>query len=203
MAGPADNYIRGMVPGATYNPFADMPEYPTFIGMEPGDLTLFGRSPLMNKYGQEAGRTGPSPAALMAMREQNRLYGLSRDQLKKQALGEAAQAKTALAMKGGLQSGAGERINTSMGNRALELAQTTHAANNKNIADIGMEDEQARTKMLGNAAAMEGDILSGDVQRKQLENTKGNAFNLGRYDSKMKAWAADKQAKATENSGKK
>lgn len=193
---------------AGFDPYSGMPLYPDYVGMEPGQLDtsgLLNRAP-MNKFTSEAMRTGPSRGAELAMAEQRRQVGLSRDQLKKQAVGEGAQAKNALAMKGGLMSGAGERVNTAMGSRALELAQQANSESARNIASIGMEDENNRVKMLGQAPSMQlsaADFASKDIDRNQLENTKKNAFNLGRYGSQMSAWAGGKQADATAKAGKK
>ena len=193
---------------AGFDPYSGMPLYPDYIGMEPVELNgagLLNRAP-MDKFTQEAMRSGPSREAELAVAEARRQGGLTRDQLKKQALGEAAQAKNALAMKGGLQTGAAERVNTAMGSRALELAQQAHADTNRNIASIGMEDENNRVKMLGQAPAMQlsaAEFASKDLDRKQLENSKRNAFNLGRYNSQMSAWGAGKQAEATSKAGKK
>ena len=182
---------------APYRAASDSPEYPDFIGMDPGVLRNAG--PASMQIINEGMRRGPSLGAELAQREQIRQLGLNRDQLKKQALGEAAQAKNALAMKGGLTSGAAERINANMGANALELGQGARQGYAKNMASIGMEDEGNRQKMLGHAANLE----TQGPGREQAENLARNKFNLDRYNAQMSGWAAGKQAAATADSGKK
>lgn len=187
---------------AGFDPYSGQPIYPDFIGMD--EAQLMGKTgPLGSAYNAEALRTGPSRGAELARAEQRRELGMTRDQLKAQALGEAAQAKNALAMKGGLSSGAGERVNTAMGSRALELGQKARQGYAKNLADIGMEDEGNRQKMLTGAAGLESSNMNAGIGRVQNQNLAKNKFNLDRYGNQMSSWAAGKQAEATQNSGKK
>jgi len=187
---------------AGFDPYSGQPLYPDYIGMS--DAELMGHpGALGQRYNAEAMRTGPSRGADLAMAEQRRTLGMTRDQLKAQALGEAAQAKNALAMKGGLSSGAAERVNTNMGSRALELGQQARQGYAKNLADIGMEDEGNRQKMLMGAAGLESQTQNSGLGRVQNQNLAKNKFNLDRYGSQMSSWAAGKQAEATKNSGKK
>ena len=180
-----------------YQAGSDAPFYPDFIGMD--DSILRNAGPASLQLMSEGMRTGPSRGAELAQLEQRRQLGLSREQLKKQALGEAAQAKNALAMKGGLSSGAAERIGTNMGSAAMEMGQGARQNYAKNMASIGMEDEGNRQKMLGNAANLETQGLG----RQQAQNLALNKFNLDRYNAQMGGWAANKQAAATADSGKK
>jgi len=175
----------------------DSPPYPTFIGME--NTLLRNAGPASMQIGGEALRMNPSRGAELAGMEQRRQLGLNKDQLKKQALGEAAQAKNALAMKGGLSSGAAERINTGMGSAAMEMGQGARQGYAKNMASIGMEDEGNRMKMLQGASGIEAQGLG----RVQGQNLAKNKFDLDRYNAQMSGWAANKQAAATQDSGKK
>lgn len=175
----------------------DAPLYPTFIGMD--DSILRNAGPASMQIVTEAQRLGPSRGAELAGMEQRRQLGLNKDQLKKQALGEAAQAKNALAMKGGLSSGAAERINTGMGSAAMEMGQGARQGYAKNMASIGMEDEGNRMKMLQGASGIEAQGLG----RVQGQNLAKNKFDLDRYNAQMSGWAANKQAAATQDSGKK
>ncbi len=209
------------------NPYLK-PKYPTYLGMEPDALSLLGMAEerlgginpdrtALNKYNAEANRTGLSKGAEQAMTAARYLAARGRDDGKAQAAGEAAQASTALATRGGLRSGAAERLAGSMGNRSLDLAQTGRDTAARNQMNIGMEDEKNRIGMLGNAVGMNQNaaqfdlgknqaimgVASDDVNRRQMENTKLNTFNMSKYQADMGAWAANKQADATANSGKK
>lgn len=208
LGGQADSFKAQNEARAAFDPYSGQPLYPDYVGMDESQLNgagLLNTAP-MDQYTREAMRSRPSRGADLAGAEQRRLLGLSRDQLKQQALGEAAQAKNSLAMKGGLTSGAAERVNTNMGSRALELAQQARSEYGRNTASIAMEDEGNRQKMLGAAPGMQlqaAEYASKDIDRGQLENTKKNAFNLGRYGEQARGWAAGKQAQATQNAGKK
>lgn len=208
--------------------YQGMPQYPTYMGMDQSQLRLlpmaqrvYGGINLntqpMDEYTKEAMRTGPSAAANLAMNKQDIESSHALDTSNAAAAGAAASAKNDLAMHGGLRSGAAEEIGTRMGNRAAETAQGTRNQAMTNKANIALTDEGNRVQMLGNAPGMQTQAAEfglqkgqgllgtaeGDVNRVQLENSKENAFNLGRYNSAMQAWGASKQADATANSGKK
>ncbi len=230
------NYPQTVQPGqswwdqfqASNGGYNGMPSYPIYMGMEPDALSLAGRAEQMygkvnpdrralTQYNAEALRTGPSEGAKLAMKGQRYTAAQNRDEMSRQQAGELAGAKTQLAAKGGLRSGAAERMNTAIANRGMDLAQQGRDTAARNSMQIGMEDEKNRVGQLGNAVGMnqgasEFDLrkqqgllgtYEGDINRQQLENTKANAFNLQRYGSQMQAWGANQQANATANSGKK
>lgn len=215
---------------AAQNPgqYGGMPDYPTYMGMEPDALNLAGRAESMygnvnpdrralSQFNNEAMRTGPSQGAKLATQGQRYMAARGRDDAKLQQAGELAQARTALATKGGMRSGAAERMATSVANRGMDLNQQGRDTSAKANMQIGMEDEKNRVGELGNAVGMNQSAANfdlgktqgllgtyeGDINRNQLENTKANAFNLQRYGSQMQAWGAGKQADATANAGKK
>lgn len=212
-----------------FDPYGGMPGgYPDYIGMEQGALQLapqaqqmYGKVQLntapMDRFTMEAMREGPSRGSRLAMAGQRKDALTARDQARATAAGEAAGARTNLAMKGGLSAGAAERINTGAMNKALDMTQGANAAAAQNNRMIAMEDEKNRMGALAQAPSMQlskagfeqgqaRDVfgaMEGDVNRLQMENTKRNAFNLGRYKEQMGAWAGGKQAEATQKSGKK
>lgn len=201
-AGWAYNAVKGPMDEAEarragFDPYSGMPVGADFIGMD--DSILKNAGPASMQISNEAMRQGPSRGAELAGMEQRRQLGVNRDQLKKQSMGEAAQAKNALAMKGGLSSGAAERINTGMGSAAMEMGQGARQGYAKNMASIGMEDEGNRQKMLQGAAGIEAQGLG----RVQGQNIAKNAYNAKKYGDQMSAWAGGKQAQATQNAGKK
>lgn len=222
-----DDFQRQLA-AANANSYAGQVPYPEYIGMEPDALRLapdarkmFGKVRLntapMDQFTMEAMREGPSRGARIAMEGSRKDALAARDSARRLAAGEAAGARTNLAMKGGLSAGSAERIGKAANERAIEAGQmaSSNASNNRRM--ITMEDEKNRLGMLGMAPGMQlqkagfeqgqqKDIfgaMEGDVNRNQLENTKRNAFNLGRYKEQMAAWAGGKQADATAASGKK
>ena len=168
---------------AGFDPYSGMPDYPGYIDLSGGAT---------GKFSADAMRTGTSPAAKKKKKEQSRLALTNQEMLRKQANSTAADAKNAVAMKGGLGGGQAERINLAAGDRALEVGQGARTGANANIARISMEDEANRVGNLGQAAGMQAN-----------EAARKNAYNLGGYNAKMGAWAGGKQAQATSLGGKK
>ncbi len=106
--------------------------------------------------------------------------------------GQTASAMDNLAMQGGLSSGARERIAEGGVKSASDARQGINRQASINDLQAGMTDAEDKNKMLS--------MLPG------LENQKTqslNDANMAKYHEQMQAWAAGRQADATENSGKK
>lgn len=197
------------------NPFDGSMLHPNYEGIDTGALkssydTINPNTQALDQFNQDALRTGPSRGALLAM-EQNRsdaLLGL--DGVQRATQGANAQARSQLAMKGGMGGGAAERIAKSGRDQGVQGAQAVNANAAKINANIGMEDERSRMGNLTQANTMnqanaefrmnKNNALQGALSN---ENTKKNAFNLGKYQTYMQAWGAGKQADATASAGKK
>jgi hypothetical protein len=188
--------------GVNSGDYSGMPGYPTFVGMQPDQLALAGKIPTMNAYNQEALKQGPSAWAQIANKQATDQAIMGKEQARKSAQGMAADAESNLAMKGGLGAGAQQTIQKQAMDQGMNMAQQAQDTGARNLASIAMDDARQHTAMLGNAANMNAGVMEGDLSRQQAENTKMNAFNLGRYQSQMAAWGAGKQADATANSGK-
>ena len=200
---------------AGFDPYSGMPYYPQYQGMNEFEIRdAFGRDNLnrapLNQYTRESLRTGPSRNALLAMEGNREATALGATNARKLAAGTTAEARSQLAMKGGLSGGAAERLAKTGRDNAANMTQQANAAGNLGRINIGMEDEKNRIDMLGKAPGM--NLAAAQYDQTNLnnkynllsgENTKLNAFNLGRYDTQMKTWASGKQAEATQNAGKK
>lgn len=196
----------------SFDPYSGMPSYPDYIGMTPQQLTsspYLNRAP-MDQFTAEAMRSGTGHGAKLAMANQNALALDAKQHGQAQAQGEAATSRAMLASKGGLSSGASERIAKSAGNRALDLNQAASQNTASQNRLISMEDENNRIKMLGQAPGMQLQASQfdlgaqeGNINRQAQEMAKRNQYNLGGYNSSMQAWAGGKQAQATQNAGKK
>lgn len=118
------------------------------------------------------------------------------NQAAQQQAGQLAQAKSGLAMQGGLRSGARERLAQQGQLAGLQARQ------NANM-QVNMQDEQNRQKWLAMlpqqelaAAQYSSTLEDKNVGRALEELRQGRAFDATRYSEAMKAWAADKSSAA-------
>lgn len=208
------NTVQRGVFGYPYEPFdySGMATYPTYIGMEPGELSISGEfggpnAPL-KKFSEESMRTGLSPATDLALQENQRGANFGRDQARRMASGMAKNAEASLAMTGGLNAGARERIGKYSTDVGMDAAQAADAAAGKNRANLLISDEAARTGNLAQASGLvtndrqqKYNFMAGDLDRRQKELDRRNLYNMNLYNQNMQAWAAGKQADATAKSG--
>lgn len=142
-----------------------------------------------------------------------------------QALG---QARSQLAMRGGLSSGAGERLAMQGAKDRLLANQALARQGQMGRQDIAIQAEQQRLGALQNLPGMElqalepefkktsmwGNMADTEAQRRQQVeaqniNTKlaaldaKNRYGTDVYKTNMQAWAAGRQAQAIEDQGKK
>lgn len=156
----------------------------------PGYVPLKG--PAIDSITDNAMSAGPSPWALLALADQSKKRITANDQGAQTAAGAKATADADLAAHGGLSSGARER-NAEAGMKDwLAMNQSNAAAENQNDLQIGMNDEQNKLQQKGVAAQIE-----------QADTNNLNNYNQNMYNQQMQAWAANQQAEATRNAGKK
>jgi hypothetical protein len=170
----------------------------------------------VNALEQEATRGGPSAWGLSAMRKAGIQEQDARERAKQEAISSGEAAKTSLAMRGGLSSGAGERLANQVAQQTIEGSQDAGRQGDLNRISLQMGDEQNRlsalsqlpgaqqnvaqfglTKTAASTAAKEADQanLLNEALRKQ-------GFKQGKYQEQMQSWAAGKQAKAIQDSEK-
>lgn len=171
----------------------------------------------MNKYRQEALRGGPSAWAGLAGQQQDQMLQNARNQAAQGAAGQTAGAQSALAMRGGINSGARERLQTAGMRNQMDAGQNALQAANANKMQIGINDEQNRINQLGqlpglentanqtafNKANLWGQGKQFDVGNAVHQGDTKNAFNMNNYNADMSAWGANQQANATAQAGKK
>lgn len=204
----------GLGPSQPGPDYSGMSPYPTYVGMEPDQMSLAsqfsGANQPLDKFAGESLRNGPSQGTQFAL-QQNRLgANASRDQARGMAAGMGKDAQAQLAMRGGLGAGASERIGKYSTNVGMDAAQGADANAGANRSNLLIADEGARNGNLAQAAGLVGGqqaqrygMASQDLARKQGEFDRRNQFNMGLYNTNMAAWGAGKQADATANSGKK
>lgn len=163
-------------------------------------------------YKQDALRTGPSQWAQLAQQKQQLEQGQANDAANQNVMAGNAQARSGLAMRGGLSSGARERLGSQMQKDLAGARQKVAGEGILARANIGVQDEQNRQAMLGNFMKAEGDLTKYNTEignrgqefnilRALEESGRGDDFKQQQYAEQMKKWAANRQADATANSG--
>ena len=127
----------------------------------------------------------------------------------------ASQARSSLASRGGLSSGAAERLQGQSLREALLAKQGVAAQGAQARADIGLQAEQMRRQDLGNLASQELAYLQPQFQNRQ-GTLAAQQFNVEKalqdkyaedqakqlaYQEQMKSWAAAQQANAISAAG--
>ena len=172
---------------ANANPFINgTPKAPTFTGITDKDGNLDPKFKLSDGTGyagiaNAANQQGATNASNVAAQSN---------------MGAQANARTALATRGGLSGGA-----------ALRLAETGQ----QNLANNRQDIQNTMMKNANDIQSKQFDITrqaeQGNIGNLVSNQSALNAFNLGQYKDQMQAWAADKsanaQAAAANSGGKK
>lgn len=166
----------------------------------------------LNAFRQQALRTGPS-AWLNGAENKSRMEdSYARDRVAQSAAGQAAQARSQLAMRGGLNSGARERVAKDAARNSMIGSQQVGAQGRITRAGLGMQDEQQRQQALAQLPGMEIQALQpklagaaaysnalGQDRSAQLQNSQFNAqmgYNMNKDQNAWSAWMAEQQNKA-------
>ncbi len=140
---------------------------------------------------------------------------------------QAADAYSQLAMRGGVSGGERERGALESGRNTILDLQDVARGGEKARFSLRGDEEKTKLGILSSLPGMElaalepemrkaegwGKARASDIERgtmanqwnigKAIEDIRGkSAFDLGNYTEQMKAWAAERQAKAQEASGK-
>lgn len=127
-------------------------------------------------------------------------------QLRNRAASDTAAASANLAERGGLSSGAAERMSRAGNANLLNQSGIANSMFNKAIGEGMQQDETRRVGMLSAAPGAEqarAEYTQGATER--ASNAR-NLFNANKYNQQMSAWSANKlgdaQKSAAESSGK-
>lgn len=187
---------------AASNPTPDdgsgTPQPPAFIpSYDPTTQSLSNaNNPALTELNTEAMRTGPSKAANLMNLESDRQGLISRDNNAQTAGGNAAKARADLAARGGLSSGARERVEMNANNDVLNLNQKSDQQVQANKAQIGINDEQNRLGQLQTSAADKTSANMFDIGNQITEGNQVNAYNQNLYNQQMTAYGANQTANA-------
>lgn len=148
-------------------------------------------SDAFQKMKQSAFNKSMNPWAMLAIARQKKAMEDNIEKGSKRVAGQTAQAEGNLAMRGGLSSGARERIAEEGQKNFLDMTQDLNRQGSLNELQIGIADAENKMKQQGQVTGLEAE----DVKAR-------NAYMENLYNQQMEAWAAERQAEATENSGK-
>jgi hypothetical protein len=164
----------------------------------------------MDAYRERALNEGPSAWAGMMTEKQGLEEATARDNAVAQSAGATASAQSNLAMRGGLSSGARERVAAQGASDLMNSQQDIGRAGEQARLGIGIEDESMRMNALSQLPGMELNLGQANMAADQWNI--GNAMNerhygqdqkLAKYQEDMRGWAANKQADATANQANK
>lgn len=163
-----------------------------------------------NVLRDEALRKGPSNWLSMSLTNQALK---SRDKKEKATLetaGQTAKAHDALAAIGGLSSGARERVQEQGQKNVMSMNQDLSRSDSLGELDMQVADEGNRVDKLNKVTGLEMGHLkewenakSRDTDLAMREKERLSQYNMDIYKTRMEAMASQRQAEATENSGKK
>lgn len=204
---------------APYTPTYDPTTEGLLSGVE-GQNAGINTNPLdmsVANFADLADRSGPSAWATTAGQQQNALAENQLDQGASQTNAQTAQAEDNLASSGGLTSGARERAAEGGATNYMNMSQNVGRQNTLNQMQIGVNDQQNKMQEMGELPGMETQALQPEFQKanawenanaqdvgNEINSTNNqNTYNMNTYQQQMQAWAANQQANATLNSGKK
>lgn len=156
---------------------------------------------MLDRSGYEAfmGEALRTPGTQSKWAQMAQAQGLN--QLAQSQAGQLAQAKSGLAMQGGLRGGQRERL-------AAQGAQAGLLGGQKLRSDIAMQDEQKRMQLLQQApgVALQQAQYDQGLQKYNIgaalgELAQKRAYDAGVYGDAMKAWGAEKTAQASGGGG--
>lgn len=147
---------------------------------------------MLDKYSVEGDTTWAALQRQMLENQGNTAKGDAR----KQALTGMAQARSGLAMRGGLRAGAGERM--AMGNQRALMSniQNIGAQTRDQNLQLSLADEEMKNQVLGQIGGEQQAILGRNIGRLQGDIQGQNTFNAQRYSDDMTAYGAKETAAA-------
>ena len=192
-------------PSGNVNPWAFPSGAPNYVpAYDPNTMGVESDPTAMNAFRQEALRTGPSKYAQLSGAQQDALNLNAKSSAAGTSAGQTATANSNLAMTGGLDSGARERVQTNANKNLLDMNQKIDQTTANNKMQIGMNDEQNRVSQLSQVPGMQNQQNQAsefNINNAVNEGNSANLYKANIYNQQMKGWAAGQQSNATANSG--
>lgn len=208
----------------------DRPQYNSILGgagrLAPGwqlqnGANITANKDVINSLRQDAlAAPGQSAWEKMALEKQGLEEAGAKDKAATNAMQALANARSGMAMRGGISSGAMSRLAQSNARDQMAAQQDVGAQAAKARADIGLQAEQQRQALRQAMPGLENTSLQTDIQNREYQ-TNVDKYNLDNaikekqnkdnadmqaYLAQMKDWAAAGQANAmsaANNRGKK
>lgn len=216
LQGPYTSAFPNQPTSPTFNPVFN----PATQNIGPQAQALLGGNNLdmtgLNAFQGQALSQGPTQWAQQAAQNQNYLAMQAKSQGAQTVAGQGAAARASLASRGGLSSGAAERVAQGGANNYLAMTQGVNNQNSQNLMQIGMNDQQNKLSMMGQLPGMQLGAAGFGLQKTQTQlgaNSADianamqgaqaqNTFNLGQYQTQMAGYGAGQTAQATANQKK-
>ncbi len=197
------------------------PEYETLLG-DDGNLVEQYRAwdpdseyrvkqiELLDRLGADANSDELSTLAQALMNSTDAQSAATRDKSLRQNASATEQQLSQMQMRGGSTGGAAERMANNASNRAMMVNQDLNQQADINRLNIMGQDAQYKQGLLGNLVDAYGNREQTDAKIQDLDRSRAmqehkysHDSEMKAYDSEMQAWAANKQANAQANAGKK
>ena len=118
------------------------------------------------------------------------------DAARQQSQAAMAQARGGMAMRGGLRSGAAERMALGGARNLMNQQQQLQMAANQANLGVSAQDAATKQRLLGQVGAAEQTIDQANVGRLAQDIQAQNAFQYGLYSEDMQAYAAQQSSAA-------
>jgi len=174
------------------------PDYTT-IGTAEGTLDPRFQETMGESYGalREKAMAEGDTAATGIMRQQLGAEGAAmRDRMQRDMAGSTAQARSNMAMKGGLRGGAAERLGQAGMRQQMGGLQDLGRQQMMGGMQLSLADEQTKNQLLGQLGGVEQQMGAANIGRLQQDIQGQNIFQSGMYSEDMKAYSAQKSADA-------
>lgn len=164
------------------------------------------------QFKDQATATGLSPWATMQKQLLDKQTQDQKQTAGAQSMQAGAQARSGLAMRGGLSDATRERLATSGQRDLMSTNQNINRTSSTNLLNLGAQDAQMKQQMLGTLLNTDvgideyniGNTNTGsqyNIKNELQQQDAANSWNMDTYKEQMDKWAANKQADATAASG--
>jgi len=174
------------------------PDFTTMQGT-PGQLAEQFKESLGPSYAalqQKALAEGDTRGAQLARERQGLMSAQAMDQAARQQAGAGAQARSALAMKGGLTGGAAERLAQAGQSGLMRARQMQNTQDQMAGLQISAQDEAMKNQLLGQTGQAEQMVGGRNIDRLQKDIENQNKQRFGIYREDMQAYGAQQSANA-------
>lgn len=179
------------------SPLDDMPTLGAMKGLDQGSIRGIDLYRPTTVSGQDIqNEMNVSPWLRMAMDKQSAEQARQLNQVNSQTAGNIASARSNLAMRGGLRSGAAERLALSGMDASLAASQGVRAAGAVERGQLGMQGADLTQRMLQQNAAARTAAQASNVQAGLQDLAAQRGWDMTNYQEKMKGYAAARTGEA-------